>query len=336
MKPPALDYHGSLGPLKEACRIAGILYAGDLMCFCRSSGPAAVLLRKADVAYRHFRFAVRVLCAGRNRTILVRDFSNIPLALIFPLLRPFRARLLFIVNHNLQWALNRPLERAAFRLLGRLGCRFVFFEIIPQDGLRRIGMNAHNCCTLPHPVPSVEYRRASCHGICTAGIPGEYRPEKGTDELIRILLTLPLKKLRVCVPNAAVFRRRSPFAAHPDVEVVDTASPADYRQAVAACDVIVLNHPASGYEFRASGLIADAAAAQVPVIVPELPVLEAQISLPVSVGECFKTSGRLADAFMKTDQNLRAGTYRFEDYARARTPAALAERLRSMTGGDHG
>lgn len=335
MKAPALDYHGSLSPLKEACRIAGILYADDLMCACRASGPAAVLLRKAGVAYRHLRFAVRVLCTGRNRTVLVRDFSNIPLALIFPLLRPFRARLLFIVNHNLQWALNRPLERAAFRRLGRLGCRFVFFEIIPQEGLRRIGMNAHGCFALPHPVPSVEYRRESCRGICTAGVPGEYRPEKGTDELIRMLLALPLEKIRICVPNAAGFRQRSPFAAHPGVEVVDTASPSAYRQAVAACDVIVLNHPASGYEFRASGLIADAAAAQVPVIVPELPVLEAQISRPVSVGECFTAPGRLADAFMKTDQNLRAGMYRFEDYARARTPAALAELLRRMTGEGH-
>lgn len=336
MKNPALDYHGSLSPLKEACRIAGISYADDLMCPCRSSGPAAVLLRKAGVAYRHFRFAVRVLCTGRNRTVLVREFSNIPLALVFPLLRPFRARLLFVVNHNLQWALNRPLERAAFRRLGRLGCRFVFFEIIPQDGLRRTGVDAQNCFALPHPVPDSGCRRSNPDGILTAGVVGEYRPEKGTDELIRMLLALPLKKIRICVPNAAVFRRHSPFATHPGVEVVDTASPDIYRQALAACDVIVLNHPSAGYEFRASGLIADAAAAQVPVIVPELPVLAAQISRPVAVGEWFKTPSCLADALMKADQNLRAGRYRFEDYAQARTPAALAERLRRMTGEDNG
>lgn len=331
MRKPAVDFHGALSPLQEACRAAGILYTDDLMQASRSSGGLlSVLLRKADVAYRHARFALRVLRPGKDRSMLIREFSTVPLAVIFPLLRPSRNRLFFVVNHNLQWALQRPLERAAFRLLGRLGCRFVFFEIMPGEGLRRIGVKAENSLVIPHPVAEGSCLRTRPGGIVTVGVIGEYRREKGMDDLLGTLVLLPWRIL-LGVPNGEEFRKHSPFGRHPRLEIIDTAQQDAYRRAIAGCDVMILNHPASGYQFRASGLVADAAAAHVPAVVRRLPVLDAQISRPVRIGESFDGPEGLAVALKKTDENLCAGQYDFHAYCAARSAQALAGLLEEFS-----
>jgi len=323
-----MELHGALGPLQEACRTAGFLYADDLMAepppvpgVC--GGPFTALLRKGRVARRHARFALRVLRMEEGRCLLSRDFSSIPLAFLFPLLRSRRERLFFTVNHNLQWALQRPEERAAFRRLGRAGCRFVFFEFVPEEGLRRLGLEAANGLAIPHPVAPGPFRRRRAGGIETVGVIGEYRPEKGIDELLGRLVTLPWRVL-LGLPNAETFRARSPFGSHSKLEIIDTSDPDIYRRTVAECDAIVLNHPPGAYRFRASGLIADAAAAYVAAVARRLPVLEQQVTSPVPVGELFDDLDGLETALKRADARLCEGGYDFEAYCAARSARALA------------
>lgn len=329
-----MELHGALRPLQEACRAAGLLYADDLMAepqpaSGRGRRASAALLRKVRVACRHARFALRVLHMEAGRNLLSRDFSSIPLAFLFPLLRSRRDRLFFTVNHNLQWALHRPDERAALRRLGRAGCRFVFFEFVPEEGLRRLGLEAANGLAIPHPVAPCLCRRRRAGGIETVGVIGEYRPEKGIDELLGRLVTLSWRVL-LGLPNADEFRARSPFGSHPKLEIIDTSDPDTYRRTVAECDAMVLNYPAGAYRFRASGLIADAAAAHVATVVRRQPVLEQQVTSPVPVGELFDDLNGLEAALKRTDERLRGGGYDFDAYCTARSSQALADRLRKI------
>ncbi len=108
---------------------------------------------------------------------------------------------------------------------------------------------------------------------------------------------------------------------------MDTSSFEQYLQAIAACDVIVLNHPANGYEYRASGLIADAAAAQVPVVVRNLPLLRHQVLHPEAIGECFEKGAEIPECIGRVSDRLARKEYDFETYNKARSAEALAQQL---------
>lgn len=344
MSSNAIDYHGVLAPLAEACRLAqaDILLIADLLRAPQIEGrpPGGflnVLLRKTAVAIRHVRFISRVWRLGKDRHMLVREFSNVPLALIFPFIWIARGRLLFVVNHNLQWACRRFTEKAAFMALGRMGCRFVFFELIPEEALRGLGIDSKGCCALPVPVPEHGRFRTRSGGIKTVGVIGQFRAEKGIDELLEHLKALSTDyTIVVGVPNVEEFKTHSRFAGDTWFGLKHTGGSDAYRDVLPECDVIVLNHPASGYQYRASGGIADAAAVHVPVVVRRLPVLEAQISQPVRIGESFNDLDRLADVLKTADGNLRSGAYRFEEYAAARSARALAKILDMYIRNSHG
>ena len=336
MSSGAIDYHGALEPLREACRIstADILWVEDLL---RASPACGTLLRKCVVAIRHLYFIPRVWRLKKNQHALIREFSNVPLALIFLLILPWRKKLFFLVNHNLQWAAARLAEKTAFCLLGRMGCRFVFFEQIPEETLRRLGINLKRCFSIPHPVPATGRFRTRPGGIKKIGVIGQFRAEKGIDGLLQHLEALSLDyDITVGVPNVEEFKKYSKFAAGTWFEMKDTSRSDAYRDTLFECDVIVLNHPASSYQFRASGLIADAVAARVPVVIRSLPVLEAQISRPVRIGESFDDLCGLEESLKKTDEKLRNGAYRFDEYIQARSIAELAEALNAIVGSQNG
>lgn len=338
MSSGTIDYHGALEPLKEACRLAtaDILLIDDLLQIPRPArlSPDAtvyVLLRKIAVAWRHLQLVFRVLRLKKDQHMLIREFSNAPLALIFPLIHPWRARLFFIVNHNLQWTVTRTAEKAAFRLLGRMGCRFVFFEQIPEEALRGLGMELKRCFSLPHPVPGAGRSRARSGGIKKIGVIGQFRAEKGMNELLRQLEPLSSEyDITVGVPNVEEFKKKAKSGGDTWFEIKDTSRSDAYWNVLSECDAVVLNHPAAGYQFRASGLIADAAASRVPAVVRSLPVLESQISRPVRIGESFTDLNGLEDVLKKMNQNLCNGAYRFDEYIQARSAATLAEMLSAI------
>jgi hypothetical protein len=327
-----IDYHGALAPLREACRIstADILWVEDLL---RAPPSCGTLLRKCAVAIRHLYFVPRVWRLKKGQHMLIREFSNVPLALVFLLILPWRKNLFFLVNHNLQWTLACLAEKTAFRLLGRMGCQFVFFEQIPEEPLHRLGINLKKCFSIPHPVPETGRLRVRPGGIKKIGVIGQFRAEKGIDDLLQHLEALSLDyDITVGIPNGAEFKKHSKFAGETWFELKDTSCPDAYRNTLSECDVIVLNHPASGYQFRASGLIADAVATRVPVVIRSLPVLEVQISRPVRIGESFDDLCGLGSSLKRTDEKLRSGAYRFDEYIQARSAAALAGALNTIVG----
>ena len=327
MKRSLIDYHGALAPLGEACDLAGadIFYVSDLM---RTGTTQDSVARKVGIALRHLQFVWTVFTNRRRRLMVVRDFSNIPLAFVFPLIRWMAGRILFVVNHNLQWTLNNRTERAAFRRLGRMGCRFVFLEQVPGDLLKEYGIDSAHSVALPHPVPEGVPLRDRAGGVKTIGIIGQFRAEKGMDELLSQLAPLAGKyRIKLAIPNPGTFRRLSVHSGEDWFERVDTSSFEQYLQAIAACDVVVLNHPSSGYEYRASGLIADAAAAQVPVVVRNLPMLRHQVLQPGCVGECFDELSEIDAMIERISTRLANGKYDFASYGNDRSASGLSHEL---------
>ncbi|MBN2703680.1 MAG: hypothetical protein JXR23_05655 [Pontiellaceae bacterium] len=324
-----ITYHGALAPINEACEIGGYLCVSHLMANPRNRTG---FLRQLSVAWRHLSLVFLPVRHGGKKLILVRDFSNIPLAVVFPLIRWGRRELIFLINHNLQWALDSQSERKALHRLQKMGARFAFLEQVPRNVLQEVGLNDRSCYALSHPVPENSIIRRRMGGVHTVGIVGQYRPEKGTDKLLEALKPLADQyRLVLAIPNSEEFKSRSRFGQADWFERIDTSDINDYRLRLADCDVVVLNYPSDHYSCRASGLIADAAAAHVPVLVRNLPILKHQVEYPVRIGETFDQLDELFSCIKRVSMRLDQGEYDFESYKAGRSVSALLEQIRKMT-----
>ena len=327
MKGKGFAYHGVLAPLEEACDLSklNILCVADLM---QTGSLIDTLNRKLGIIIRHFGLVLTVYKNRNRQCILVRDFSNLPLVAVFPAIRWMRGRLLFVVNHNLQWTLGNRAERAAFLRLGRWGCRFIFFEQVPFALMKEYGIDASLCFALPLPTTETKFKRNRTGRAITVGIVGQFRAEKGVDDLLDVLWPVSSQyRVVLGLPNREEFRCLSRHADGDWFELVDTVSAEGYRKTIMECDMLLLNHPAGGYEYRASGLVADAATAHVPVVVCNLPMLRHQVSQPVHIGECFNDLSEIPQCIDRVSDRLFRKEYDFETYNNARSAQALARQL---------
>jgi glycosyltransferase involved in cell wall biosynthesis len=321
-----ISYHGALAPLQMACEEAGWAYVDDLMAVKKGR------FRKLGIALRHFGLLKKLRSFRANQPVLVRDFSNLPLRFIFPFLsHEKRRRLFFVVNHNLQWALKEESQKRAFIHLARQGCRFCFFERVPEALLKDWGIDPTQSIALPHPVGKTAWTRERKGGVETIGVIGEYRPEKGIDDLLDFLKPLASRyRILLAIPNIDEFSRDSSHGRASWFDRLDTSSAEAYQQAVAGCDLIVLNHAEKEYLWRASGLIADAVSARVPVLVRNLPVLSAQCLDPVPVGACFRGLSELPEYVEVVSNGLKEGKYDFSTYQTARSGLEIAHYLEQI------
>lgn len=324
----AEKYHQSLRPLEQACCFA----QSDWFCIrnpLTGWTNEGSFFWKTGVLLRHVLLVFRCWRASCHRHILVREFSTLPLLLVFPLLWPLRGKLFFMIHHNLQWAVRSRVERFGMTALARMGARWAIFETQDFQGLEAWNIPSLQNLVLPHPVPeqATEEKNNSRPMI---GVAGYYRPEKGMDELLRLLI----KHFSDCevvagVPNPEAVKL-------PGVRVVGTAADEDYRAMLARCDVLVQNGERDSYFYRASGPLADAAASGTAVVVPDFPLLRHQINSPVRIGEVFQCLDEMPAAVRKAVESVRSGSYDFKAYGKARSAQALANVLDEFSRNPHG
>jgi glycosyltransferase involved in cell wall biosynthesis len=321
----AEDYHKSLRPLEEACRLAG----WKLLTCPLTGGKAKILIC-------HFAL-VSTVWKNRQRRIFVREFSNLPLLLIFPLIWPLRKKIHFLINHNLQWAVRSSLEGFGLSMLAKMGAQWALFETQYFQCLKK-NKGAGSACfqslenfsipsgknlVLPHPVSS-DWKKGEKEDQPRVGVAGYYRPEKGMDDLIHLLKEkLPMFGILLGVPNPEE-------TAHLDVETVCTDSDETYFEMISRCDVLVFNGSSDGYFYRASGPIADAAACRTAVVVPDFPIIGKQIR---GIGELFQCLEKMPEAVETAVAKVRAGEYDFDSYCATRSAEALADILNGFADG---
>ncbi|MCC7300581.1 MAG: hypothetical protein IT583_05835 [Verrucomicrobia bacterium] len=322
-------YHPVLRPLEEACRLA----KSDWLCLPNPLvgwSREGSLFWKAGVLLRHIALMGRCWRAAAHRHILVREFSTVPLLLVFPLLWPLRKKIYFLIHHNLPWAVRNPVERFGLQGLARLGARWAVLETQEFQGLERFYLPSPRNLVLPLPVAEDCSNVRKTNAPPVIGVAGYYRPEKGMDELLRLLVAhCPDCTVVAGVPNPEAVKI-------PGVHVVDTATDQAYRRMLAGCDVLVQNSVRESYFYRASGPIADAAACGTAVVVPDFPLLRHQVLFPVPVGEVFRTLEEMPEAVRRAINQVRRGGYDFSAYCTARSAQAVADRLDEFSRGQNG
>ena len=152
------------------------------------------------------------------------------------------------------------------------------------------------------------------------------------DEVLDVLLTDdPPFRLVVGFPNVKYFSESS---RHGDggsgFELRDTSSSDAYHETLSECDVVLLCYTPEGYRFRASGLVADAAACGAVVLVPDFPVMRHQVESPVSIGMCYSDLIKIPSLIDEMSKVLDQYKSAIPIYREGRSCAALAELLDGM------
>jgi hypothetical protein len=292
--------------------------------------PVALLAKALLFLGPHCRMVGQVWRVRDHELIVVREFLTTVLSVVWPLLWPLRRRVYFLINHNLQEAHQRGLERAVLRVLHRTGCRFGCFET--TAGFAEIGIvpDGERFLVLPHPLVGTIAARpaAQVANEPVVGVIGEVRAEKGSGALLETLLQLreqgrlPARLVLGC-PQAdvrATWRERG-------FEVVDTSDRAAYLAALDRCDVVILNYQRERYQYRPSGVAADALARGAAVVCPDFPLMRRQLSAPAEVGAVFGSQDELAAATLRALALRPTLADALARHQRARDPAALARLL---------
>ena len=340
----AEEFHKAMRPVNEACLLAKsgwVCLSNPLVGW----GEEGMIRWKLGILLRHIALVFRCLEKVAAPHILVREFSSVPLLLVFSFLWPMRKKLLFMLHQNIQWAAQRKSEHLALVALSKMGARWAVLETQDFQGLEKFNIPSDQNLVLSHPVqksPPAEGcpkggvgsflhspPREGCPkggvGSPVIGVVGYYRPEKGMDELVETLkkmnggrdTRLPTFGILLGVPNPEAVR-------HLDVEVVDTSTEEAYRELISQCDVLVFNQRSDGYFYRASGPIADAAACGTAVVAPDFPMLGKQVA---GIGEVFQSLEKMPEAVRRAIEKMRNGEYDFETYCAARSAQAIAKLL---------
>ena len=168
------------------------------------------LIKQVLFLWPHIRLAAQLWRRRDHDLIVVREFLTALLIIVWPLIWPLRGRVHFLINHNLQEAHRRGLERRVLRLLHRTGCRFACFET--TAGFAELGIipDAKRFLVIPHPLPGgVVARPAPAAGTePTVGVIGEVRAEKGSAGLLETLLELRRQGRLPAQPAARLPRGR--------------------------------------------------------------------------------------------------------------------------------
>jgi glycosyltransferase involved in cell wall biosynthesis len=340
----AVDAHRALEPLIEAASLTRAKVA-VLPVFMHWNAwpwlplPAQLLTKALLFLGPHGRLIGRIWRRRGYDLILVREFLTALLLIVWPLIWPLRRRVYFLINHNLQEAHRRIVERWVLRLLYRTGCRFACFET--TAGFAEIGIvpDAMRLLVLPHPLAGaiVVRPRAPAANEPVVGVIGAVRAEKGSEAILEALLRLRQQgrlaaRLVLGCPEAEVRAVWQPRG----FEVIDTSSRAAYLAALDLCDVVALNYQRERYLYRPSGVAADALSRGAAVVCPDFPLMRLQLRAPAAVGAVFGSLDEFAAATTSAlalrptlDEALAA-------HRHARDPAALARLLDAFVSGTLG
>lgn len=241
-------------------------------------------LRQCLHLVTHFILALRLVRHAAKRHVFVREFITVPLLVFLPIWWPFRARIFFLNNHNFQFAHHKRVHRLALKFLLWAGARIVGVELSLREAIGFRGRKNDVVIPFPSnagfafsgPGPANETK-------VKVGVLTSFRGEQQAEELIESLSRAAPGggwDLVVASHYHAPLARVSHLAG----EVWPLQSDEDYWKAIARFDVIVFHYARHAYEYRTSGIIADAIACGVPIICPNYPVIAHQIQWPAPMG----------------------------------------------------
>jgi glycosyltransferase involved in cell wall biosynthesis len=300
------DPHGALGMLGPACRRVGTVQLVRVPMHPVLADVAPLPRRASGMLgklFGHLRLIPRAWMAG-GRTLFIREFLTVPLFLVAPALWLRRRSLWFLCHHNVGQAARHPVHRLMLRILYAVGFRFVVYETI--DTWRPVAAHPDPSRIIAMPTPIPELARSApvrdpVGRKMVVGFIGSFRAEKSPRWALEAIagasaegrFTPPIELL-VGTADADFLERWKDRAS-----VVNTTLRADYLRALESCDVVVLPYDESAYNYRISGVLAEAVGLGCLVVAPDLPALRDQVGLPLPAGACYRDRAELVECVQR-------------------------------------
>jgi len=276
--------------------------------------------KRAIPVLNHLLMAPRLLAAwGNNGLVMVREFDNLWVLLLLPVLLAMRSRTLLNINQNFSPPLGRGIRGGALRVLVRLGFNFLWLdgEAGRADVARAYpGIRLITALFPVTPAPHGVRRQRDADRPYVVGFVGYFRAEKGgvagVVEAASALAGMQGVQVKIGFWNDAQ-REQAASATEAGIELANTYEPAQYHQFIAACDAVVILAERSGYYYRHSGILMDCINRGTIPICPRYPVFESIVSRPVPVGATYGDIAELpsvVEAVMRDHERLCAGFVR--------------------------
>jgi hypothetical protein len=296
------------------------LHVGLLDVPCRKKG-----MRQLKIFGKHWRCFSKIKRAPTpEHGHFIREFSTVPTWFCIKVLRIPAEKFTLLVNHNFQWALGRRWNRMAFRDLQKMGVRYLFFEFVPEAALATIGMTAERCMAIPMPIKTLNAKPDSFE--FTVGLIGRWTSESKR-AVKKILHSKGMERLLIGASNIREAERDWGDCSD-QIWFQDTTDFEDFDKAIQSCRIIYFPYAEELYRYRASGLLTDAVRNQVPVLVPDYPMLRHQVETPVKIGYVHRQDETFSHALARMFDE----TYDFDGYARERSVGALAALFKTLWG----
>ncbi|MGE5526762.1 MAG: hypothetical protein ACM3SS_23840 [Rhodospirillaceae bacterium] len=289
------------------------------------------LKRPATLVYNQMSLLVQIVRGlAQSRVVIVREYTNFAMALVAPLLWPFRNRIIFNVNDNLAPQLNL-LSRASLQLMRRWGFHIMLLDgaHVQRDLEARLGT-----MRLLTPYFSVPDRREHSaarepRNRFRVGFVGYFRPDKGGVQTlagaIRELQQLPDLEVALGYWNRGQVEQL-PDDIRATLVLRDTLHYQDYLAFLSACDaIVVLATPA--YLMRHSGVLVDSVSRGTPVLCPDYPLLAFQVLQPVPVGVTYSALDELPQRVQEVRARHTELKRNFEEYFRVRSANSVSAQL---------
>jgi len=268
-----------------------------------------------------------LLASVRHGHITVaREFWNVPLLIVSPLLFLFRRRMYFNINHNLSSLPHRfPLSVV---LLSGLGFRFILFDgCLATAKFSSAIKRQFSTPLFPVSIESASEETPALHSDkrFAVGVVGDFRSEKGdTEGLTQIMAgiaEIPGVDLTIGLRGPTLAIERAGLAA----QFISTRSRSEYLAFLRNIDVLILFARKDRYYCRHSGTIMDAIACYATPVVPNFPVLTSQISRPVQVGLTYDGLTEIIDTIVDACRNRCVLRENIPRYLRARNSIDLCQ-----------
>jgi len=290
------------------------------------------LKRPVTLIYNHIALLAQIARGlAEGRVVIVREYTNLAVAMAAPLLWPWRDRIILNVNDNFAPQIGR-VSRWSLHLLRRWGFRMMLLDgaHVQHDLVRRLG--EMRLLTPYFSVPDKrEPARSSSAGrrLFRVGFVGYFRPDKGgvhaLADAIRALQRLPDVEVALGYWNRAQ-AEQLPEDVRARLVLRETLRYADYSRFLGSCDaIVVLATPA--YTMRHSGVLVDSVSRGTPVLCPDYPLLAFQALQPVPVGGTYATLEELPARVQELKARHAELRHNFEEYFRARSPRRVSAQL---------
>ncbi|MFM7407397.1 MAG: glycosyltransferase family 1 protein [Cuspidothrix sp.] len=252
--------------------------------------------------YRHISMGLQALSLKDVDSIYVMEIYNQHLLTLLPMLVSTGKPVFLGIHGNQLFAQESKIKYLGFVYLQkflRLNPKFKVILLELDDDYVRddLKFSPASKIVIPHPIisevtpklqPGERLNENDKIKIGIIGIIREDKPINKILEKLRHYVSQHSQQLELVI-GTPINQKPKFLETSSDITFIDTTKDEDYLHALQQLDILVTDFDKERYYYRASGVISDAGSCGCYIIAPDYPVINHQISWPVSIGSCYSS-----------------------------------------------